>query len=278
MKRVKVAVASISMRIVSLEKRRADVQAYIARAARGGAALVCFPEYLPMQMTREAVDLPATPYYTLAEEFPAGEFTAMIRDACKRRRISALYGTVGRCDDGKVYNIVASISSQGRLIDSYRKTHLASGETPFEKISAGDVLKPLKTEFGAVGAITCCEINFPEIAQTYQSKGVQFFFCPTAATTEMSYTLAMVRARENFTPLVYASYAWAKGAKKGTCASAIFDALGTPIARSIHSSRLIFGEVDLEAPVGSPYWDRPKVRKNLRNWNIKRRRKELYKL
>ena len=275
---VKIAAASVTMEPASLAERLSMVRSYIARASKQGAAIVCLPEYLPMHRTIEAMAMDDRPYYRLAEASDGGEFTAAIREQCRRCGIGALFGTVTKDEDGIARNQAISVSSGGEILGTYAKTHLACGENEFDGITAGDSLDPVATEFGLVGIVICCEIDFPEISRTLQRRGARWLFSPTASTAEMSYVFARARARENRLPVVHAAYSWPAGSGNDSCASAIIDAAGEPLRRSIHSDKLICCDVDLSSPIGAPYWDKPDIVTDLRQLDTERLRPELFDL
>src|SRR4051812_26623410 len=90
MRNALIAVAPISLKLATLAQRQRRVRSLIESAAGNGAKLVCFPEYVDVQRTKEAVKLPNRPHKRLAKRFPDGEFTEMVREAAAEFRIGVL--------------------------------------------------------------------------------------------------------------------------------------------------------------------------------------------
>jgi predicted amidohydrolase len=275
-KNVRICVAVISRKAASIKDRVRDIQARVAAAAKAGVKLIIFPEYLAQHRTLEAMAHLKQCLIRRSEVFPGGEFTAIMRAAAQQHRIGILFGTIGRKSDGNYYNLMISLSSSGRILGHYAKTHLAPGEDSDEKITPGKSLSLVRTEIGRAGIITCYELYFPEIARTYQKLGAVFLCCPTADTSEMVLPTARARARETSTPMVLSGYSGPQA--KNTHVGAIIDAHGTLLAAAEFKTKNLVADLPLEAPHGSPFWDRPKVRLNLRRWTYNRRRRELYRL
>ncbi|MCZ7646857.1 MAG: carbon-nitrogen hydrolase family protein [Planctomycetota bacterium] len=272
---VRVAVTPVSMRPASLKQRKARVLRAIGAAADAGARLVCFPEYVDVQRTREAMALPDRPHRRLAEAFPGGPFTAAVREACARRRIGALYG-ICAWQGRKLLNLTVSVGRDGEILGAYAKTHLAPDEGPEGGIAAGGKIAPLRTVAGLAGVITCYEVNFPEIARTHRALGARFFVVPTAGNSELFVTLARARAAENCMPLIFSSYSFAPGMPARGAGAAVVDAFGRVLAQTARGTRVLAAEIDLDGPVRSPHWHGRGRKVDLREFLWKRRRKELY--
>ena len=277
MRKTPIAVAPISMKLVTFAERRRAVRRAIQAAARDGAKLVCFPEYVDIQRTHEAVTLPDFPHKRLAHRFPEGAFTEMVQEAAKKFRIGVLYGQcawVGR----KLLNLVVSVDARGRILGTYAKTHLAPDEAPEGGIAAGERIAPLPTVLGPCGVITCYEVIFPEIARTLTARGARFFVVPTAGNSDAYFTMARARAMENHTPLVFSSYSFERGVKSDGCGAGIVDAYGKVLAKTAHGTRVLTAEIDLDPPRASPAWHGRWPKVDMRAYAWKRRRRGLYKM
>ena len=202
--KVKVGVAAISMEPVTVEQRRRDVVEMIARAGAAGCQLVCFPEYVQMQRTTEAMADVETAcddvYARYAEAVPTGPISEQIVSACRKHGLWAVYGVTERWPDGHATNSMVWIDDRGRVAGRHAKTHLAPGEDGEGGISAGGDLQPLSTPFGRVGVMTCYEIYFPEVARVHQAKGADWFFYPHADNQPKCLDVARVRAFDSRMP------------------------------------------------------------------------------
>lgn len=277
MRNALIAVAPVSMKLVTLGERRATVLRSIRDAAAAGAKLVCFPEYVDVQRTHDAVKLPDRPHKRLAQRFPEGEFTAQVRAAAARHRIGVLYGQcayVGR----RLLNLTVSVDARGRILGSYAKTHLAPDEGPEGQIAAGDTLAPIPTVLGPCGVITCYEVIFPEIARTQMARGARFFVVPTAGNSDAYFTMARARAVENHTPLVFSSYSMERGVKSNGCGAGIVDSFGEVLAKTVHGTRVLTATIDLDAPRRSPVWHGRWPKVDMRAFVVGRRRRGLYRI
>jgi predicted amidohydrolase len=277
MRNALIAVAPISMKLVTLAQRRARVLRAIRDAASAGARLVCFPEYVDVQRTHEAVKLPDRPHKRLARRFPEGEFTAQVRAAAAKHRIGVLYGQcayVGR----RLLNLTISIDARGRILGSYAKTHLAPDEGPEGRIAEGHHIAPVPTVLGPCGVITCYEIIFPEIARTQMARGAKFFVVPTAGNSDAYFTMARARAVENHTPLVFSSYSFERGVRTAGCGAGIVSSFGEVLAKTVYGTRVLSATIDLDAPRRSPVWHGRWPKVDIRAYVVARRRKSLYRL
>lgn len=277
MRKALIAVAPISMKLVTLAQRRRAVSRAIGIAAKKGAKLVCFPEYVDVQRTHEAVNLPDSPHKRLAAPFKTGPFFEMITAAAKEHRIGVLYGQcawVGR----KLLNLIVSIDARGRVLGSYAKTHLAPDEGPEGGIDQGESIAPIPTVLGLCGVITCYEVIFPEIARTQHARGATFLVCPTAGNSDAYFTMARARAAENVMPLVFSSYSFEANVKTDGCGAGIVSHTGAVLSKTDHAQTVQCAEINLVPPRASPMWHGRGPKVNIRRDAWKRRRTNLYKL
>ncbi|MBE7462184.1 MAG: carbon-nitrogen hydrolase family protein [Planctomycetes bacterium] len=270
-----VAVAPIPMKLVTLAQRQAQVRKSIRSAAAAGAKLVCFPEYVDVQRTHEAVTLPDRPHKRLAARFPEGAFAELIRAEAARGRIGVLYGQCA-WSGRKLLNLTVSVDSRGKVLGTYAKTHLAPDEGPEGGIAAGGRIAPLPTDLGPAGVITCYEVHFPELARTQVARGARFLVVPTAGNSDAFFTLARARAIENHAPLIFSSYSFERGSKSTGCGAGIVDGFGRVLAKTVYGAKVLSAEIDLDPPVRSPVWHGRWPKVNLRTFTWKRRRPALY--
>lgn len=155
--------------------------------------IVCLPEGISVVGTGKS-------YIEVAESLP-GPTTEALGNIARRNRcyiVAGLYERVGSV----VYNTAVLIGRDGRLVGSYRKTHL-----PFEEseagITPGDAYPVFDTDFGKVGVMICWDLQFPEAARALAMNGAEIILLPIWGGSEV---LARARAIENHVFLVSASY------------------------------------------------------------------------
>ena len=280
--KITIGVAAISMEPVSIDQRRRDIAEMIARAAAQRCQLVCFPEFVQMQRTTEAMaDVDAgcdDVYARYAECVPGGPSSQGIAQACREHGIWATYGITERWPDGHATNSMIWIDNTGQVAGRHAKTHLAPGEDGEGGLSAGGDLRPLSTPFGRVGVMTCYEIYFPEIARVHQARGADWFFYPHADNQPKCLDVARVRAFDSRMPLIVCGYVWPKKSMDDApTGAALIDAQGDVVARSENRQMLLVVELDPhDRPTEAARWDRPNDRVDARSFRWSRRRPELY--
>lgn len=81
----------------------------------------------------------------------------------------------------KYYDSIAVINEKGKLLNSYRKTHLY-GQQERDNWSFGDSDYPVYSIFDfPVGVLNCYECEFPELQRILALKGAKLIVGPTAA-------------------------------------------------------------------------------------------------
>ena len=81
----------------------------------------------------------------------------------------------------KYFDSIAVISEKGKLLNSYRKTHLY-GQQERDNWSFGRSDYPVYSIFGfPVGVLNCYECEFPELSRILALKGAKLIVGPTAA-------------------------------------------------------------------------------------------------
>jgi predicted amidohydrolase len=136
----------------NLEKARLA----IAEAARRGAALVVLPElHITGFLEAEALRLAAEHGMGLSTSFAeAGEH-------------------------GRVHNTAVLAGPDGRIVSSYRKTHLFDSERPI--YAAGSALADPVDLCGVImGLLICYDVEFPETARRLGLEGAQCLVVPSA--------------------------------------------------------------------------------------------------
>lgn len=86
-----------------------------------------------------------------------------------------------------LYNSIACIDADGRILGIYRKTHIPDDHYYQEKFyfTPGDTgFKAFKTRYGTIGVGICWDQWFPETARFMAVKGAELLFYPTAIGSE----------------------------------------------------------------------------------------------
>ena len=150
---------------------------YVERAAKDGAQLVVFPEYL---LGRIAVP---------------GPETKRISKAAAAGRIYVIVGCWEVYQDGSFANTALLFDRSGGIVGKYRKVHAAvdhfEGEPPWSKpprgkdadwflrndpewvMKRGDRFPVFDLDFGRIGILTCYDGWFPETFRILSLKGAE---------------------------------------------------------------------------------------------------------
>ncbi|HWM81826.1 MAG TPA: carbon-nitrogen hydrolase family protein [Pseudolabrys sp.] len=180
-------------------KNVADAEAFIARAAAGGAHFVCLPETYPGPWR-----MPAT--------FDPGPAMAA---AASRHGIHVVYGTIapipGPGSNGAAYNLICMAYPDGRTVQ-YRRTHpngpwiYTGGEWWEFQYVAGDEFPVFDTAHGKVGLAMCSEVYMPEVARALALRGAEIIFMPAGTDKRRLWAtwrnLIWARAIENLALVV----------------------------------------------------------------------------
>ena len=167
------------------DKNLARLENAVKQAARFGVQLLSFPElYLPgytlsPEEARQVAQYANGPAITQACKIAAAHKMALL----------VPYAEKTDAADGKTYyyDSIAVISAQGKLLQSYRKTHLYAQQER-DNWSFGDKLCDIFEVNGLpVGVLNCYECEFPELSRILALRGAKLIVGPTAA--DCYYTL-----------------------------------------------------------------------------------------
>ena len=159
--------------MVSMNSRVGDIGGNLDRIIRtmtdlasDDVDLVCFPE---LSLTGYSTE--HSPGLAMGIDDP---MVMSIIDATSDLGIAVCFGFV---EDGPY--ITQVVAEDGRLVGSYRKTHLGERETPV--FLPGDSVEPIRTRKAALGIQTCWESHFPLITMEYAMRGVDLVLMPHAS-------------------------------------------------------------------------------------------------
>ncbi len=199
----------------------------IAELEVDGPTLVAFPE---MYMA-----LPGDGPLAAQAETLDGPFVRALAAAAAERGVHILCGVWEVSPDPeRVYNTLAVVTPDGRLVDGYRKVHLfdaltvresdrmVPGEAPPPVIEIGDV---------RVGVAICYDLRFPELFRDLAARAADVVVVPSAwyaGPLKEDHWLTLLRARAIETTCFVAGAGLTGAPFSGR--SAAFDPFGVPIA------------------------------------------------
>lgn len=242
---MKIAVAQLIATIdkaVNLNKARK----YIAKAKEEGADIVVLPElYMALAIPSSGIT-PAG-----AAESLDGPFVDGLAKAAKECGIYVVCGIFETKDNDakRAYNTTVFIDRNGRVIQTYRKTHLydAFKYRESDTVAPGDQpLQVVRTEFGRIGLMVCYELRFPEIARLLALQGAELIIMPSgwvAGPMKEAHWELLLRARaiEN---TVFVCAANQTG-NIFTGNSMMIDPMGSVLASAAEEEKLIISDIDL---------------------------------
>ncbi|MDR3783187.1 MAG: carbon-nitrogen hydrolase family protein [Candidatus Nitrosotalea sp.] len=174
-------VAVVQMRAETDKKTNLKkILRYISQAARKGAVLCTFPEFM---MCYTPSSQSAKELANIAEKID-GEFISSISEAAKQNSIQVI-GTLYEKSPkpNRVYDTSFLVDKNGRVISRYRKIHLydALGFKESVKLYPGSsITKPVKTSVGKMGMMICYDLRFPEMSRILASSGSEVLVVPSA--------------------------------------------------------------------------------------------------
>lgn len=192
-----VTVATVQIDVVNedVAATRAKVMGWIDQAAGAGADIVLFPELI-----LSAGYSLGDKFYDVAEPVP-GPSTDALGEKARQHGMYVIAGIAERDLTGTVYNTAVIVGRDGKLVGSYRKTHIF---TPTESFFAlGSTLPVFDLDFGRVAIPICYDLEFPEPARVLCLKGAQMLLTITAHWVGTG----TVGTPENFIRTIYAARA-----------------------------------------------------------------------
>jgi N-carbamoylputrescine amidase len=192
------------------EENLAKAVARVDEAAREGAQVVCLPELFRSRYFCQSEDFGR---FALAEPIP-GPSTEALAKVASARQVAVIASLFERRAEGLYHNTAVAIGEQGRILGSYRKTHIPDDPLYYEKFyfAPGDLGFPVfPTRHARLGALVCWDQWFPEAARLVALGGAQILFYPTAIGWQFDEGEAVDRAQHDAWETVQRGHAIANG-------------------------------------------------------------------
>jgi predicted amidohydrolase len=153
----------------------------VGEAAAQGARLVVLPElFLGPYFCQRPDDARAR---DRAESVP-GPTTQALADAARQHRVVLVGGSVyEKAADGRYFNTASVFAEDGRLLGSYRKTHIPEDVLYHEQhyFAPGDTgVRVFDTSAGKIAPLICYDQWYPEAARLATLQGAEVLVYPTA--------------------------------------------------------------------------------------------------
>jgi deaminated glutathione amidase len=254
---VRVAAVQVATGL-DLEKNRHLVTDRLDAAARGGAALVVFPEATMATFGDATFDLSSVaesldgPFVTLLTEGAARHGVVVVAGMFERVSGEGAVAGVGEGSGAPVhraFNTVVVVGPGG-LLGAYRKLHLfdALGARESDRVAAGDPASGIVTvpldEGLVLGVMTCYDLRFPETARALVDRGATVIALPAhwyrgPGKAEVWETLVRARAIENTAYVVAAG----KPEDEAVGRSMVVDPLGKVLVELGEEEDLAFADI-----------------------------------
>jgi predicted amidohydrolase len=184
-------------------------------------------------------------YLEVSEPIP-GPSTERLGQLARKLNAYVVAGLIER--SGPVlYNVAVLIGRDGKLVGSYRKTHLPREEIE-GGLTPGDTYPVFNTDFGKVGLAICWDTQFPEPIRAMALQGAELVLVPIWGGSEI---ICRARAMENHVYLATSSY---------DMATFIVDPEGKVLAQAGATEPVVVAEMDLSRKIVQPWLGDMKVR------------------
>ena len=266
MRQVKVAALQFSCsRDVQENINKAEKM--VREAADNGANIVLLPELFERQYFCQEKRYDYYDYALPLEKNPA---VNRFKEVAKELGVVIPVSFYER-DIDRLFNTVAMIDADGRVLGIYRKTHIPDDHFYQEKFyfTPGDTgFKVFDTRFGCIGVGICWDQWFPETARCMAVQGAEMLLYPTAIGSEPILDVdssghwrrvMQGHAAANLMPVVAANRIGVEAVEPckenaGQSSSLDFygcsfiaDATGDIIASAKQEETILYGEFDLDA-------------------------------
>lgn len=156
-------------------------------------------------------------------------------------------GFAERTAERRVANAVALVAEDGRLVGTYRKTHLF-GARERAAFVAGDELLVAPAAGLACGLLNCFDIEFPEPARALARAGAELLVTASANMrpfAEVHRLAARARALDNGRPHVYVNRVGGQAGHAFVGGSCVVDPHGTVLADAGDGERVLVADLPL---------------------------------
>jgi omega-amidase len=242
---MKIAVAQISCVLGDVDANLRKIRDLSSQAWQGGAELVVFPEAAETGYSMPVIQARATSW----SEGAVPELQRMAQDLS----IAIICGVSER-DGASIYNSQVFIDANGKVLGSYRKTHLFTAALIGEDkcFTPGNELKSFPFGGLRLGLTICYDLRFPELYRTLAiEEGVNVFINSAAwpfPRVEHFRILATARAIENQSYMIVSNRVGTDDAVTCCGSSAIIDPYGAVLASaSTDREEVILAEVSEES-------------------------------
>ncbi len=153
--------------------------AWVEKAAKQGAQVICLPELFKSQYFCQTEDIGN---FELAESIP-GPSTELFSKIAKKFGVVVVVPVFEKRALGLYHNSAAIIDANGQVAGIYRKMHIPDDPAFYEKFyfTPGDLgFKSFQTKYGNIGTLICWDQWYPEGARLTALKGASILFYPTA--------------------------------------------------------------------------------------------------
>ena len=155
----------------------------IAKAGAVGAEIIGLPEFTLSPYFASVQD---KANYAWAESLRDGPSVQFFNEQAHRHQVTLIGSIFERDENGEYWDTATVHSPEGQLIHFTRKVHIPSGEGYHESYYfTGDAAYPVhELPKLKLGAPTCYDQWFPELARIYALNGAEFLFYPSAIGSE----------------------------------------------------------------------------------------------
>lgn len=186
-----------------------QVEALVETARDYKAKLLVFPEYFTIQLLTLG-DIRA-PLVEQVRRLASQEerFVELMQDLARKHGVYIVGGSLPTMDEGddRVFNESYLFGPSGNW-ETQQKLHMTRWEKEEWKISPGDSLRIMETDFGKIAINICYDVEFPELARAAAREGCYLLICPSCTDDRQGFLrvryCAQARAIENQLYVVHA--------------------------------------------------------------------------
>jgi predicted amidohydrolase len=183
----------------------------------------------------------------VAEAWPGHTLAGLIERAASRR-MGLCTSFVEAAEDGSVSNTAVLAGPDGRILSTYRKTHLFDAErrlyTP-----GNELAEPVDFLGAATGLLVCYDVEFPEAARILALAGAERILIPSANMAPWGprhRVFVTARALENHLFVAYCNRC-GEGPGMTYCGgSVIIDPMGEVLCEAGAEEAVICAEIDMD--------------------------------